>query len=237
MAEVPDAPPPGRLAARPGDAAPDAGWPLPPGLHSLGMGDGRDGLIRVPDNPALAGGPLPLIVMLHGAGSGAERALRRILPIAEDALVVLPESAGATWDIIEEGAYGPDIARLDVMLARILAAWPVDPGRLAIAGFSDGASYAFSLALMNGDLFSHALIFSPGFAAPTCIHGKADFFVSHGVLDEVLNIDFGTRRLVKRLLDGGWGVRYVEFDAGHTLPEPVARAALEFLNEPTEERP
>ncbi len=223
----------GRLAARPGApaAAPTTSpWPLPPGLHPLGMGEGREGLIRVPDNRALAGQPLPLIVMLHGAGSGAERTLRRLAPIADAALVVLPESLGPTWDIIEEGSYGPDIARLDAALARVFAAWPVDPARLAIAGFSDGASYAFSLALMNGDLFSHALIFSPGFAMPTCIHGKADFFISHGVLDEVLNIDFGTRRLVKRLLDGGWGVRYVEFDGGHTLPEPVARAALDFLN-------
>ena len=228
--------PPGRLRAR-SPAAPSRpmALPLPPGLHPLGMGGGRDGLIRVPDNPALAGRPLPLIVMLHGAGSSAERSLRRLLPVADGALLVLPESAGATWDIIEEGGYGPDIARIDAALAGVFAAWPVDPRRLAIAGFSDGASYAFSLALMNGDLFSHALIFSPGFAAPTCIVGKAAFFVSHGVLDEVLNIDHGTRRLVKRLSEGGWGLRYVEFDGGHTLPEPVLRAAWDFLNEPPEE--
>lgn len=225
----------GRLAARPaGPAAAPAGapWPLPPGLHPLGMGGGREGRLRVPDNPALAGKPLPLIVMLHGAGSSAERALRRLLPIADQALLALPESAGVTWDIIEEGAYGTDIARLDAVLARILAAWPVDPKRLAIAGFSDGASYAFSLALMNGDLFSHALIFSPGFAAPACIHGRARFFVSHGTADGILDIGFGSRRLVPKLLQGGWAVRYVEFDGGHTLPEPVVRAALDFLNEP-----
>jgi len=231
MATAEAEPGPGRLRARPAAVPlPSAAWPLPPGLHPLGMGEGRDGLIRVPENPALAGQPLPLIVMLHGARSGAERTLRRLAPVADQALLVLPESCGATWDIIAEGGYGPDIARIDAALARVFAAWPVDPARCAIAGFSDGASYAFSLALMNGDLFSHALVFSPGFAMPTCIHGKADFFVSHGVLDEVLNIDFGTRRLVKRLLDGGWGVRYVEFDGGHTLPEPVVRAALDFLN-------
>lgn len=234
MGDASAEPAPGRLTARP-ESPGASGWPLPPGLHPLGMGEGRDGLLRVPDNPALAGRPLPLIVMLHGAGSGAERALRRILPIADGALVVLPESLGPTWDIIEEGAFGTDIARLDAMLARVLSAWPIDPARLAIAGFSDGASYAFSLALMNGDLFSHALVFSPGFAAPTCLNGKTDFFVSHGTFDEVLNIDFGTRRLVRKLLDGGWGVRYVEFDGGHTLPEPVARAAMDFLNGTEEE--
>lgn len=225
---------PGRLSARPTPRGAGA-WPLPPGLHALGMGGGRDGLLRVPDNAALAAAPLPLIIMLHGAGSGAERALRRILPIADAALVALPESAGATWDIIAEGGYGTDIARIDAALTRILADWPIDPTRLAIAGFSDGASYAFSLALMNGDLFSHGLIFSPGFALPSCIVGRAAFFISHGIFDEVLNIDHGTRRLVARLKAGGWGHRYVEFDGGHTLPEPVARAALDFLNEPVED--
>lgn len=225
----------GRFASRPGPPNTGRPWPLPPGLHPLGMGGDRDGLLRVPENPTLADAPPPLIVMLHGAGSAAGRALRRILPIADAALVMLPESAAATWDIIAEGGYGTDIARLDAALARIFAAWPIDPKRLVIAGFSDGASYALSLGLMNGDLFSHALAFSPGFAAPACIVGKADVFVSHGTFDEVLNIDHGSRRLVRQLAAGGWGHRYVEFDGGHTLPEPVVRAAWDYVNETAEE--
>jgi dipeptidyl aminopeptidase/acylaminoacyl peptidase len=219
----------GRLSARPrppqGDVVPH---PLPPGLHPLDQGGARGGLLRVPDNPALAGAALPLIVMLHGATGDAERALRRLLPIADAALIALPESMGRSWDVME-GGYGPDVARLDAALARLFAAWPVDPARIAIAGFSDGASYAASLALMNGDLFRHALVFSPGFAAPNALVGKARFFVSHGVLDEVLSIDHGSRRLVRKLLQGGWTVRYVEFDGGHTLPEPVVREALDFF--------
>lgn len=235
-AGTPPAGMPGRLAARPRPDPAAGPWPLPPGLWPLGQAEGgdgaaRDGRLRVPDNPGLAGAPLPLIVMLHGAGSGHERALRRIAPIADAALVMLPESRGATWDIIEEGGYGPDIDRLDAALARVLAAWPVDPARLVVAGFSDGASYAFSLGLMNGDLFSHAMAFSPGFAAPTCLVGKAAFYVSHGVLDEVLSIDHGSRRLVRNLQRGGFPVRYVEFDGGHVLPEPVARDALAWLND------
>ena len=50
------------------------------------------------------------------------------------------------------------------------------------------------------------------------------------MLDEVLNVAFGTRRLVKRLVEGGWGVRYGAFDGGHTRPEPVVRVALRYLN-------
>ncbi|MDB5374465.1 MAG: phospholipase/Carboxylesterase [Belnapia sp.] len=228
----------GRLAARPRPFAPMA-WPLPPGLHPLGlhplglhplgMGGARDGLLRVPAAPL--DGPLPLIVMLHGAGGDAERMLRRILPIADAALLLLPESLGATWDVLE-GGYGPDVARIDAALARILAAWPVDPARLAIAGFSDGASYALSLAMMNGGLFSHALAFSPGFAVPVSIEGQPRLFLSHGTEDAILPIARCSRRLVPKLRQAGYAVEYLEFPGQHELPEAVARAGLAWLNGP-----
>lgn len=216
----------GRLRARPHAVAAGPPWPLPSGLHPLGQGGGRDGALSVPaGRPA---GRLPLVVLLHGHGGSAARMLRRAGPLAEAALVVLPESLGATWDVLE-GGYGPDIARLDSALARILAGWPVDPARLAIGGFSDGASYALSVALMNGDLFSHALAFSPGFAAPLGIEGRARIFISHGTEDPILPIDGCSRRLVPKLQHGGWPVRYREFEGGHELPEAVAREALGFL--------
>ncbi len=224
--DQPEGPETGRLTARPHPVT-DRAWPLPAGLHPLGMGDGRDGLLRVPVAPLA--GPLPLIVMLHGHGGDATRALRRIQPIADAALVVLPDSLGATWDVLE-GGYGPDITRIDAALARVFAAWPVDPARLAVAGFSDGASYALSLAMMNGALFSHALAFSPGFAAPMRLEGKPRLFLSHGTEDAVLSIDHCSRRLVPKLQRAGYPLRYREFSGGHELPEAVAREALGFLN-------
>ena len=234
----------GRIAARPQPPQPDASWPLPPGAYPLGMGGGRDGLLHV---PAAAGqardrsgapapereapaqqGPLPLIVMLHGATGTAAGMLRRIAPIADAALVVLPESLGRSWDILE-GGYGPDIARIEAALARVFAAWPVDPRRIAVAGFSDGASYALSLALMNGDLFTHGLAFSPGFAAPMRIEGRPRLFVSHGTADAVLPINACSRRLVPKLQKSGYVVIYREFEGGHEVPADIARTALAFL--------
>lgn len=216
----------GRIAARPVPLPPGSPWPLPPGLHPLGMGEGRDGLLRVPARAAP--GPLPLIVMLHGATGDAARALRRIAPIADAALVVLPDSLGRSWDVLE-GGYGPDIARIEAALARILAAWPIDPRRLAVAGFSDGASYALSLALMNGDLFTHCLAFSPGFVAPMRLEGRPRLFLSHGTADAVLNIDLCTRRLVPKLRQAGYPLILREFEGGHEVPEAIALTALAFL--------
>ena len=65
---------------------------------------------------------------------------------------------------------------MDQALAETLQRLPVDPACLAIGGFSDGASYAVSLGLTNGDLFSHVLAFSPGFAAPARRRGRPRVF-------------------------------------------------------------
>lgn len=51
-------------------------------------------------------------------------------------------------------------------LHRAFRAVAVDRGRIPIAGFSDGASYALGLRLANGDLFGHIIAYFPGFIPP-----------------------------------------------------------------------
>ena len=216
----------GRLLARPDPAAAPAA-PRPAGLHPLGLGGRRDALLRVPQD---SGGidALPLIVMLHGAGGDAAGALRLIEATAPGTLILAPESRGPTWDVIL-GAYGPDVAFLDAALRGLFARHRVDPRRVALAGFSDGASYALSLALGNGDLFTHVLAFSPGFAAPPEPVGRPEIFISHGVTDDVLPVDACSRRLVPRLRAAGYAVRYREFPGGHLVPADLASEAASML--------
>jgi phospholipase/carboxylesterase len=102
----------------------------------------------------------------------------------------------------------------------------VDPERVAVGGFSDGASYALSIGLNNGGLFRHVLAFSPGFAAPTRHEGRPRVFVSHGVDDRVLPIDPCSRRLVPMLRGGGLRRGLREFDGGHVVPPEMISAAL-----------
>jgi phospholipase/carboxylesterase len=115
----------------------------------------------------------------------------------------VPESRGQSWDVIR-GGFGPDVAFLDAALRRAFDALPVDPARIAIGGFSDGASYALTLGLANGDLFARILAFSPGFAAPPGTIGRPSVFISHGRSDEVLPIGPCSRRLVPRLRAAGY---------------------------------
>src|SRR5947209_9737865 len=125
------------------------------GLHPLELDDKRDGLCYVPasyepDTPA------PLVVMLHGAGSTAHNGLAPLLPFADKhgLLLLAPDSRLRTWDVIM-GSYGPDVSFLDQALTRLFQRHKVDATHVAIGGFSDGASYALSLGLSNGDLFTH----------------------------------------------------------------------------------
>jgi phospholipase/carboxylesterase len=128
------------------------------------------------------------------------------------------------------GGYGPDVAFIDRALAKVFQLHPVDPARIAVSGFSDGASYALSLGVINGDLFGHILAFSPGFLVPTKTADTPRVFISHGVHDEVLPIDPCSRRIVPALRRAGYEVDYHEFDGGHVVPpDMVGQAVSRFL--------
>ena len=218
----------GRLRARPDPPPSDAAARA--GLRPLGLGSTRDGLLYIPagygaDNMA------PLALTLHGAGGDARSGISHFLHLADEAGVVLlaPESRGRTWDVLV-GGYGPDVEFIDRALEWVFDRVALDTRRLAITGFSDGASYGLSLGLTNGDLFTHLIAFSPGFMAPATRRGKPPVFVSHGTRDRVLPIERCSRRIVPQLDRAGYRVRYREFDGPHTVPVSIVREALHWFS-------
>ena len=223
-----DATTPSRLSSRPSGRS--GSGSAQAGLHHLGLGQERDGVLFVPPG-VRADRPAPLIVSLHGAGSrGSSIASAGLLEAAEQwgALVLAPDSRGPTWDVIM-GGFGPDVDFIDAALDGVFDEVAVDPRRLILSGFSDGASYALSLGLGNGDLFSHVIAFSPGFMAPDAQRGNPPVFVSHGIHDRVLDIDRCSRALVPILEQAGYAVTYAEFDGGHEVPRSVLRSAVEWV--------
>ena len=202
-----------------------------PGLHELRLGRQGRALLDVPR--AVGARRVPLVLALHGAGGSAESGLRVLGGEARAAgvAVLAPASQGRTWDVVL-GGFGPDAKAIDTLLQRVSRSLPVDTDRTAIAGFSDGASYALSLGLANGDRFARVIAFSPGFAAPGRRRARPPIFIAHGRDDRVLPIDRTSRRLVPALRDAGHTVVYREFDGGHTVPRSLVREALTELVAP-----
>jgi phospholipase/carboxylesterase len=201
------------------------------GEQPLKLGSDRDGMLFVPrgyktDTPA------PLVLMLHGAGSTG-RAVSYTFDIADDlgAVVLAPDSRDeATWDLLLRG-YGEDVEFIGLALKDVYARCNVDRKRMAIAGHSDGASYALSLGLGTGDTFGHIMAFSPGVMQPAEVHGKPRIFISHGLSDPIMPIEVTSRTFVPRLKKLGYDVTLREYEGRHGVPPAVVREGFEwFLN-------
>jgi phospholipase/carboxylesterase len=193
----------------------------------LGLDGPRDGVLYVPET---AEPGAPILVFLHGATGSGRGHLRAVLAAADryGVILVAPDSRHTTtWDLIAERRFGPDVAFLDRVLEAVVDRVDGDTGRLAVGGVSDGASYALSIGLGNGDVFSTVLAFSPGFMVAGAT-GRPRVFVSHGTRDAILPIDTCSRSLVPPLREAGYEVNYREFDGGHTVPPPIADEALRW---------
>lgn len=217
----------GRLTARPHPPhhADDA---LGSGAHRLP--GGRSAALIVPTTYRCHS-PAPLVLGFHGANGDARQRLDEAVKLAETtgAIVFTPESQGRTWDAVL-GRMGPDVARLDLALAWLFDRYAIDPRAIIASGFSDGASYALALGLTNGDLVSHVLAFSPGFAPVGHLYGKPRIFISHGTDDVVLPINLCSRPLVKKLRTLEYEVEFVELEGGHTFSAEALAAATAWLN-------
>lgn len=213
----------GRLSARPRR---DVAASLRSG--PIGLGGDRDGAVQMPSAPS--SGPLPFLLLLHGATQTGARMLSRIATAADQAgmAVVAPDSRGRTWDAIRD-EFGDDVSYLNRVLEHVFERLPVDPARMAIGGFSDGASYALSLGLANGDLFPRIVAFSPGFVINVAVHGKPRVYVSHGTNDQILPIDVCSRQIVPRLQSRGYDVTFREFEGRHEVPPDIQADGFRWM--------
>lgn len=203
------------------------------GVHKLNLEPaGRDGILYVP--PAAVNIAAPLILFLHGAGDNATRFLPELRDEADrfGTVLLIPESRNPrSWDIIVDRHYSADVEFIDRALGYVFGGKKINPSKVAIAGFSDGASYALSLGLINGTLFSHILAFSPGFVASPVLQDNPAIFLSHGTYDRILPIDTCGRKVLQRLNDMGYRSRYLEFEdpEGHALLPKVVHDAMEYF--------
>src|SRR4029450_3976414 len=206
------------------------------GLQKL---SGRNGVLYIPKDPAE---PLPLLILLHKAGGSPSEwfgGSGSYVPYADKGrfIILAPQSPGQSWGTGPK-KWGYDYLSINRALEEAFARCAIDRSRLAIGGFSDGASYALSLGLANGDIFSYVIAFSPGFIVRAQARGRIDsnnqiripvVYIAHGVTDNVLPIASTSRLFVSQLRKNGYNVEFREFSGGHHASRQVADQAMSWL--------
>lgn len=211
-----------RLKARPGTPSLP---PLAPGYHVLGLDRARDAYLSVPGSYK-PGDVVPLIVMFHGNTQPANEVLGEWKRAAarHKCLVLAPYARAATWNV-DAGPGGADAQFVDRALQAVFDRFSVDPRHIAAAGFSDGGTYALSLGLVNGDVFSDILAFAPiRYNAPNAI-GTPRIFFSNGNKDPGA-VFTNTTSMARQLRADGYDVQLHEFDGGHWMDEDGVKKAM-----------
>ena len=197
-----------------------------PGEHAITLPNGQAARMRVTPGT----GERALVVVLHGAGGSPESGLDAFRGGWDEPGLVLiaPASKGQTWSILRSGT-DADLESVNQSLAEAYERCRIDRRRLAVGGFSDGATYALTLGVSNGDLFPAIMALSPGGIVGGQQQGVPRVFVSHGTEDTILPIERAGDAVVKTLRDAGYPVTYRRFRGGHEASPATSKAAVRWF--------
>lgn len=209
--------------------APPAGEEGPAGIGQITHGAH---LAWVVTPPAIEPGyAYPLVVVLHGAGRQDELIVRGLERerARRRALFVVPRSAGSTWDLIAGG--DGDLRFLDGVLHSLYARYRVDAARQALAGFSDGASYALAVGLSNPRLFAAVMGWAAGFLAidPRGVQPddpKPRVLLEYGRHDQLFPFDHVAVPMRDGLRRLGYDVEFWVDEDGVHWPRPTLLAEM-----------
>ena len=183
---------------------------------------------------------LPLLIVLHGAGRSKESVDGFVLPFSrissrQNALVAIPMSLDNTWDLraaVATGQASADTAFISHIIDCLMRDYRVDAGRIALMGFSDGGSYALSLAVSNPGVFQAAMSWSAGYYQNAPVASAASsslphIFHAHGRADELFNFEKVALPMRRSLRSSGHNVTsHNVLSAGHSAPSDFASLAV-----------
>ncbi len=190
----------------------------------------------------------PTVIMLHGRGADeedliplAEQYDPRLLVLSVRAPFPFPYGGGFTWYDVRS-APTPDPVmfrqsydRLSQFIDDALGAYPVDPSRVFLLGFSMGTVMAFAVSLTRPGLF-RGVIANSGYV-PEGTHLEflwnelrdVAFFIAHGTEDPVIPVGLA-RRAQTLFASSTATVTYREYNMGHQMTQESVRDSTLFLN-------
>ncbi|MEA2749945.1 MAG: polyhydroxybutyrate depolymerase [Myxococcales bacterium] len=121
-------------------------------LHVNALGRDRAYTLVVPEGYD-AKAPYPLVFVLHGSGGNAAgaRAQTDLEKLAAGHAVFVYPDAGGSWDLDAPASSNRDVALFDAILVSVHNALCIDPRRVFVTGFSNGAYMANQLACKRGE--------------------------------------------------------------------------------------
>jgi hypothetical protein len=200
------------------------------------QGEGR-GVLLTPEpyDPNLQ---YPLFTIFHGAGRQDELLAKasRGQPNERQAFFFIPRSIAPTWDLIVDGP-AVDVEFLEFAWDLIYRRYAIDPAQRCLIGYSDGASYALSMALSNPGYFAAAMVWAAGFVLLDR-NGydqqgqKARLYLEYGTHDQLFSFEEIALPMRDNLERAGHDVTFSVDEGGRHMPSgSFQREALDWYFE------
>lgn len=197
-------------------------------------------------------GLFPTLFLLHGWGASAHDLFGlapvldggRVLVLCPQGPVEVPIGPGMTgygWFPLEPGqppdpdAFREGAARLREFVDHARKAYPVDPDRVVVGGFSQGGVMTYDLVLRQPERFSGLAALSTWMPPPLVEdipndprHEEFPVLVIHGTEDQMVDVERArtTRELLRPL---GVRLQYREFPMGHEIRPEALKVVVEWL--------
>jgi phospholipase/carboxylesterase len=186
----------------------------------------------------------PTILTLHGRGSNERDLIGLASHLPNELLWVSPRGShklgidSYEWYRVRViGRPDPDqvlsaLETIDHFIDEILSAYPIDPHKLFLLGFSQGSLLSMCYALEHPSRVAGVIAQSGYVPSHINLEIKADdlrnkpFILTHGQQDTLIPVEWGraSRDLLQKL---GIYLSYYEFQMGHT----VSMDSLEVISE------
>lgn len=200
---------------------------------------------RTHDKAATPDSTSPGLLLLHGRGAdeadlmGLESALDPRLTIVSPRAPFRLGPGYAWYDMYEVGSPDPETMAVSMVEIRefiegMHTTYKIDPQRLYLLGFSQGAILSAAIALTMPESVAGVVMHS-GYVPigaglelqPEAIKDKP-FFIAHGKYDDIIPVTFG-RDAEEYLSDAGARLTYQEYPIGHSISEESLHDLSEWL--------
>lgn len=194
----------------------------------------------------------PLILLLHGYGSNEEDLFSFAGQLPEEYYIISARAPynippyGNAWYAInfdsDMNKFSDDNQAIESrelivkFIDELIDQYPIDAQKVTLLGFSQGAILSYSIALTYPEKIDRVVALS-GYLNMDIIDkgfntndiSKLRFFISHGVVDQVIPVDWA-RKAPEVLKDLKLDVEYHEYPVGHGVTPQNFYDLLSWIN-------